>query len=210
MIRTLRYGVALALMATVGSCDDDPATPGGHDGDGGLQGVVARQKTGEGVGGVTLAVARDGQVVTAVVTEADGSFGVTDVADGFYEIVPVGLELAGLDSRFDVMEPPRDTATVSGGEAPSLVFAVVGVVPARITGTVTCAGEPDVAASVRVVGGPATDQTVPVDALGRYAALELDAGAYAVIVQSGSCVVSPAYRTVNLRPGELGRADFEG
>ncbi len=212
--RTLRAGrfpgiltVALAVLAW--GCDDDPAGHGGLDPDG-VRGVVARQKTGEGVAGVTVTARSNGLPVAAAVTADDGTFRFDALPDGSYELVPVGLDLAGLDPRFDVMEPPRDTAVLSDGRATGLVFAVVGLVPARITGEVTCAGSPDPSAMLRVAGGPSTDQTVDVDALGRYAALDLNAGNYVVIPVAGGCSVSPAYYVATVRPGELVRADFGG
>ena len=201
--------LTLTLATLVGACDDDPAGHGDLD-EGGLRGVVARQKTGEGVAGVTVTARSNGVPVAAAVTGDDGTFRFGALPDGSYEVVPVGLDLAGLDPRFDVMEPPRDTAVLSGGEAPGLVFAVVGLVPARITGEVTCGGSPDPSATLRVAGGPSTDQTVEVDALGRYAALDLNAGTYVVIPVTVNCSVSPAYHVANVRPGELVRADFEG
>lgn len=202
--------LAIALAAVGTGCDDDPAGTGDPDDGTGLRGVVARQKTGEGVPGVTITARAGGMPVAAAVTGDDGSFRFGPLPDGSYEVTPVGLDLAGLDARFDVMEPVRDTAVVSRGAAPSLVFAVVGLVPARITGVVTCGGAPDPSARLRVAGGPSTDQTVDVDALGRYAALDLNAGNYVVIPETGSCTVSPSYRVVSVRPGELVRADFDG
>ena len=201
--------LTLTFSTLLGACDDDPAGHGELDEDG-LRGVVARQKTGEGVPGVTMAARSNGVAVAAAVTGDDGAFRFGTLPDGSYEVVPVGLDLAGLDARFDVMEPPRDTALLSDGAAPALVFAVVGLVPARITGMVSCGGTPDPVARLRVVGGPSTDQTVEVDALGRYAALDLNSGTYVVIPVTGNCTVSPAYHVATVRPGELVRADFEG
>jgi hypothetical protein len=175
-----------------------------------VSGVVARQKTGVGIPGVTLAVMAGGEVVTAAVTGPDGGFATGPLQDGSYEIVPVGLELAGLDPRFDVMEPARDTVRVSSGESPGMVFAVVGLVPARITGEVSCGGQPDPGAVIRVVGGAATDRSATADVLGRYAVLDLLPGVYTAIPVSGSCSLAPSYMVLNLRPGEFGKADFGG
>lgn len=202
--------LSLGLPAVAACGDDDPA---GNDGSGsgpGIQGTVSRQKTGEGVAGVTLAVARGGQVVDATATGPDGTFALAGLADGSYQVVPVGLELAGLDPRFDVMEPGVDTAVVSGGTSQDLVFAVVGLVPARITGEVTCGGTPSAGATVRVAGGRDVDETVMLDAVGRYAVLELLAGVYAVVAESPDCDPDPSVVIVELRPGEFARVDFAG
>jgi len=208
-----RIGAALAailLAFSLGACsDEDPAGSGGGNGEG-VAGVVARQKTGVGVEGVTVAVLAGGRPVHAAVTGPDGRFGTGPLADGVYEIVPVGLELAGLDPRFDVMEPLRDTVTVSSGKGPDLVFAVVGLIPARITGEVTCGGQPDPTATIRVAGGSTTDQVAAADAVGRYAVLDLLPGVYSVIPQSGACAVTPDHQILTLRPGEFGRVDFGG
>lgn len=210
---TRRIGAALAailLALYLGACgDEDPAGSGGGNGEG-VTGLVARQKTGVGVEGVTVAVLSGGRPVHAAVTGPDGSFSTGPLADGVYVLVPVGLELAGLDPRFDVMEPLRDTVTVSSGKGPDLVFAVVGLIPARITGEVSCGGQPDPTATIRVAGGSATDEVAAADAVGRYAVLDLLPGVYTVIPQSGACAVAPGHQILTLRPGEFGRVDFGG
>lgn len=199
------------LTAVLLACGDEGSPAGGDPGtEPGITGVVARQKTGVGVPGVTLTVLAAGQPVTSAVSGPDGSFDTGRLQDGSYVVVPVGLELAGLDPRFDVMEPMRDTVQVESGKAPALVFAVVGIVPARITGEVTCGGSPDPGASIRVAGGGSTDRTVVADALGRYGALDLLPGVYTVLPAAASCALSPAYVVLDLRPGEFGRVDFSG
>lgn len=201
-----------ALLAAVSlGCGDDASPSGGDPGtEPGITGVVARQKTGAGVPGVTLTILAAGEPVTSAVSGPDGSFDTGRLEDGSYVVVPVGLELAGLDPRFDVMEPVQDTVNVESGKAPALVFAVVGIVPARITGEVTCAGAPDPGATIRVAGGGGTDRTVTADALGRYGALDLLPGIYTVLPAAASCTLSPAYEVLDLRPGEFGRVDFAG
>lgn len=200
--------LSVAFLCACGS-DDTPAGNDGGDGPG-VNGVVARQKTGVGIGGVTVAVRSGTGVVHAAVTAPDGTFSTGPLPDGVYELVPVGLDLAGLDPRFDVMEPLRDTVTVSSGSAEGVVFAVVGIIPARVTGEVSCGGEPDATATVRVAGGIGTNRVAAADALGRYAVLDLVAGVYTVIPESGACAVSPDHLILTLRPGEFGLADFGG
>jgi len=208
-----RSAALLLLAATVFStgCDDESPT-GNEDGgsEGEIQGTVARQKTGQGVEGVTLAVLQAGTPVAAVTSGPDGTFAISGLGAGTWEVVPVGLELAGLDPLYDVMEPARNTVVVADGESTPLVFAVVGLVPGRISGTVTCGGESNLAATVRVAGGTGTDRTVTPDAIGRYAALELAAGVYAVVAESPDCTLAPSLRIVEVRPGEFVRADFQG
>lgn len=201
----------LVMTALAVGCSEEGSPAQGEDGTSpGVTGVVARQKTGVGVPGITVAAVAPGGTRAAAVTGPDGSFDTGPLPDGTYEIVPVGLELAGLDPRFDVMEPPRDTVQVSSGEARELVFAVVGIIPARITGEVTCGGQPDAGAVIRVAGGAGTDVEATTDAVGRYAVLDLLPGVYSVFPVSAGCSVAPAYMVMELRPGEFRRADLGG
>lgn len=204
--------LAAALVASfLLGCGEGDGPAGNEGGNGsGISGVVSRQKTGVGVGGVTIAIVSGSGAVHAAVTAPDGSFSTGPLADGVYELVPVGLELAGLDPRFDVLEPVRDTVTVSSGSSGDVVFAVVGIIPARVTGEITCGGEPDPTATVRVAGGSATNRVASADALGRYAVLDLLPGVYTVIPESGACAVAPGHQILTLRPGEFGLAHFGG
>lgn len=209
--RTIGQWALLGAAIVSLGCSDDNTPTGGDDGTTpGVQGTISRQKTGVGVPGLTVAVVNGGEAVAASTTGPNGEFAVPGVPDGTYEVVPVGLELAGLDPRFDVMEPTRDTVVVEGGSSDPLVFAVVGLVPARITGEVTCGGVPETAATVRVAGGAATDEEATPDPLGRYAVLDLLAGVYVVAAESSNCTLVPAYRIVTVRPGEFVRVDFGG
>lgn len=209
--RTAGRWMLLAAAFLVSGCSDDNNPTGGGDGsEPGIQGTISRQKTGVGVPGLTVAVVSGGEAVAAGTTDPNGEFAIRGVPDGSYEVVPVGLELAGLDPRFDVMEPAVDTVVVEGGASEALVFAVVGLVPARITGDVTCGGTPDTGATVRVAGGVATDRESSPDPLGRYAVLDLLAGVYVVVAESPNCMLAPAYRIVTVRPGEFVRVDFSG
>jgi hypothetical protein len=85
---------------------------------------------------------------------------------------------------------------------------VVGLVPPRITGRVTCGGAGAEGVRVRVVGG-SSDVTATADAAGLWSALELEPGSYAVLPSGAPCALSPAYRVVELRPGQLAEADFQ-
>lgn len=211
-VRSNRWLPGLLALLLAGGCSDDSDPAGtGNGGSGeGIQGVVARQKTGVGIPGVTISALAAGDPVAAAVTGPDGAFALPDLPDGVYHVVPVGLELAGLDPRFDVMEPLRDTVEVADGSSPELVFAVVGLIPARITGTLTCGGESQPGATVRVAGGTGTDETATTDPLGRYAVLDLLPGVYTVIPGAADCTLAPAYRIVAVRPGEFVQADFGG
>lgn len=203
--------LAVATAALAAGCDDhSPTGTGGGDEAAAIRGTVTRQKTGQGVEGVTFTVLRAGRPVVAATSGPDGSFSVPGLADGTYEVVPTGLELAGVDPLYDAVEPARDTAVVAGGSGEALVFAVLGLVPGRISGTVTCGGEPDPTAEVRVAGGTGTDRTATPDAIGRYAVLELEAGVYAVVPGSSHCTLTPSLRIVDVRPGEFVRVDFAG
>jgi hypothetical protein len=86
---------------------------------------------------------------------------------------------------------------------------VVALIPPRITGDVFCAGTPVDGARVRVVGG-AADVTSLTNAQGKYGALDLLPGHYAVFPVDAPCAVTPLYHALELRPGQSGRADFGG
>lgn len=207
--RAAPTGLLVALLLLLAGCDDGSDAVGpASAGEGQVRGVVARQKTAQGVPGVPVALLRSGTVRQVTVTGADGAFAFDGLDGGGWTVRPAATELAGLDVRYDAMEPPEHAVTV-GGEPVELVFAVVGLVPPRITGRVTCGGSGDPGATLRVVGG-ATDVTTSPDATGLYSVLELDPGHYAVLVQGAACTVSPAYRVVELRPGQLAEADFQG
>lgn len=200
--------VLLIGLLTLTACegDDEPSGPG--SGSASIAGTVTRQKTGVGVPGLVAVLMRDGEVVATSHTDAGGSFGFGSVQAGSYTVRLTGYDIAGLDSRFDVLEPQSQSMLVPDGDG-GLVFTVVGVLAPRVTGSVRCAGSPAAGARVRVIGG-STDTTVTADVVGRYALLDLEPGRYAVIAVDAPCDVSPAFHALDLRPGQAGSADFAG
>jgi hypothetical protein len=195
-------------LFTLTACesDDEPAGPGA--GSAAIAGTVTRQKTGVGVPGLVAVLIRDGQVVATSHTDAGGSFGFGSVAAGGYTVRLTGYDIAGLDPRFDVLEPQSQSMLVPDGDG-AMVFTVVGVLAPRVTGAVTCGGGPAAGARVRVIGG-STDTTVVADAVGRYALLDLEPGRYAVIAVEVPCDASPDFHALDLLPGQAGNADFDG
>ncbi len=208
--RLQKWSLLLPLCIMLTACDDDPVQIPAPQGDGDIEGVVARQKTGVGVADMVVGLRTDGgQVVAATFTEAGGAFAFSAVADGSYEVFLANLEGAGIDPRFDALEPEVATVTVGDDPPSTLVFAVVGLVPARIAGDVSCAGVAQPDASVRVVGG-VIDQTVTSNAQGRFAALDLLAGKYAVFASAPGCVLSDAIRVAEVLRGQFVEMDFSG
>jgi hypothetical protein len=169
---------------------------------------VTRQKTGVGVPGLVAVLMREGDVVATAHTDASGSFDFGTIQAGSYTVRLTGYDIAGLDPRFDVLEPQSQSMLVPDGDG-ALVFTVVGVLAPRVTGTIKCAGASAAGAHVRVIGGT-TDTTVVADAVGRYALLDLEPGRYAVIATDAPCDVSPSFHALDLRPGQAGTADFGG
>ena len=205
-----KWGLLLSLCLLFSACDDDPVEISVPGGDGEIQGVVARQKTGVGVADVVVGLrTTSGQVVAATFTEADGAFGFSGVVDGNYQVFLSNLEGAGIDPRFDALEPEVASVVIGDEPASTVVFAVVGLVPARIAGDVTCGGTPQSGATVRVVGG-AIDQSVTSNAQGRFASLDLFPGNYAVFASAPGCVLSDAIRVTSILRGQFVEMDFSG
>lgn len=204
--RVRRVVLPLAAIVALGCGDDSPSAPGTNGS--GPGGSVTRHKTGEGVAGVVAVLLSAGRVVETAHTDAAGDFRFTTAKAGPYTVRLTGFEIAGLDSRFDAVEPVSQDIVV-GGDPAALVFTVVGLIPPRITGEVFCGGAPVAGARVRVVGGNA-DVTVTTNAQGKYAALDLVPGHYAVIPVSMPCAVTPGFEAVELRPGQSGEVDFTG
>ncbi len=208
--RTVGGALVVAMAFIVIACSDSGATdPPGGSGPGSVDGVVARNKTGEGVPGVVIAALYDDQVVATTHSAADGTWAIQGLSPGSYRIAATGTELAGLDLRYDALEPLEHEVDVVAGDPESLVFAVVGLIPTRITGEVTCGGTPQVGATIRVIGG-SSDVTAITDSQGRFAALDLYPGNYAVLPVDPPCGVLPEYHAMSLRQGEFGEADFAG
>jgi hypothetical protein len=198
--------VLFAAFQPISCSDDEPASP--DVGGGNLAGVVTRHKTGTGVPGTVVVLLADSTVIATTHTDGSGRFDFGRLAAGPYQVRLTGLDLAGLDVRFDTVEPEHRDVSVSGGSE-ELVFTILTLVPPRITGDVFCAGTPVEGVRMRVVGG-ATDVVVTTSAQGKYGALDLTPGNYAIIPIDAPCTMAPAFHTIELRPGQSGEADFSG
>lgn len=168
-------------------------------------------KDGSGVPNALVALLRGGQVVDAAATGAGGHVAFTGVPDGTYTLRLTGLELTGLSPRHTSFEPLSQEVVVgAGAPAPSVVFAGVGLVPARITGVVSCAGAPVPDVAIRVVGGE-TDVVVATNAQGRYGATDLAAGHYAVFLLAApaGCAFDEDHAVADVRIGQQANLDFE-
>ena len=198
--------VLFAALLPVSCGDDEPASPDVHGGN--LAGVVTRHKTGTGLPGIVVVLLADSAVIATTHTDATGRFDFGRLEAGSYQVRLAGLALAGLDVRFDTVEPAHRDVSVAGGSE-ELVFTILTLVPPRITGDVFCAGTPVEGVRMRVVGG-ATDVVVTTNAQGKYGALDLTPGNYAIIPIDTPCTMAPAFHTIELRPGQSGEADFNG
>jgi hypothetical protein len=207
-IRWLRRTLPFLALPVLTGCLDDGGSgaTGPHAGEGVVSGVVKRVKTGAGVANVVVALMQDDRVVATSHTDAGGSFSFTALPEGLYVARLTGFELTGVSLLHTVFDPVEQEVTVSG-EPRDLVFAAVGVIPARILGEVYCGGTPQEGASVRVVGAE-TNLTVITNSEGKYGANDLATGYYAVIPEAVGCEVSPAFHTLYVGPGQAGEADF--
>lgn len=209
--RVRRRAQAILVLTALAACGGDgPTELPGPAVDGSVAGIVARQKTGVGVSDVVvIAATPSGTVVGATFTAGDGSFAFDGLADGTYELSLAHLERAGVDPRFEAIEPATTSVRVGSDPAGEVVFAVVGLVPARIAGDVTCGGTPVPGVSVRVVGG-ATDASVTTSPQGRYAALELAPGKYTVIAGELPCSLNDRVKVAEVLLGQFVEVDFAG
>ena len=210
MRRRVGRGVPLLLCALIlAGCDDGGGGMEPGAGPGSITGTVARQKTAEGVPGAVVALlGDDGGVLETAITDGNGRFSFQGLAQGEYQVRLVAPELAGLDPLFDALEPPSWEVELTADPV-DLVFAVVGLVPARITGTIVCGGAAAAGGEVRVVGGE-TDATAASDAAGIFTVLDLLPGTYAVIPLSPPCVVDPPFVAATVRPGQFVDLSFGG
>ena len=201
------FPVLLLLVLAVPACGEDPVSDA-RSGRGVLTGTVARAKTGDGVANVVVALLREGAVVATTATAPDGAFAFDAVAPGGYDVALTGLELTGLSLLHTTFEPARQSVEV-GGEVEPLLFAAVGVVPARITGVVRCGGLVDTDAAVRIAGG-AVDTVVTTNAIGRYALTDLEGGTYALFPTRSACLTSLGPAVVRAEIGQFVGMDFDG
>lgn len=206
-MRAVSVAAVLAVLA-IGACQE----PGGLDpptGSASISGVVARQKTAEGVAGAVLALMdEEGAVLATTFSDRNGHFSFQEVAQDDYEVRLVAPELAGLDPLYDALEPDSWRFTLSSDPV-DLVFAVVGLIPARITGIVVCGGTAAPGVEVRVIGGE-TNVTVVTEASGIFTALDLLPGTYAVIPLDAPCALAPGFTATSVRPGEFVDLSFGG
>lgn len=202
----IRFLVMSGLGALTACSEGTPSDTG--SGPGTIAGTVTRQKTGLGVPDMVAVLVRDGRVQATAHTDEAGHFSFGRVGAGGYTVRLTGFDIAGLDARFDVVEPQSQSTVVPDGDG-ALVFTVLAFVAPRINGRVTCDASPAAGARIRVIGG-STDTTVIADAVGRYALLDLEPGRYAVLTEAAPCAVSPAFHSMDLRPGQSGTADFDG
>lgn len=200
----------LFLMGTLlTGCADtrDPASPA-SGATGTVTGSVTRHKTGAGVANLVAVLGGPNGIVATAATDASGRFVFADVPAGSYDVRLTGRDIALLDARFDAVEP-ESTRVVVDGSMRDVIFAIVGLVPPRVAGDVVCAGVPAAGARIRVAGG-AVDTVVTANAQGRYAALDLMPGHYAVLPVDAPCALTPVWNVIELRPGQTATADFTG
>ncbi len=201
----LRLAVALALAA---ACSDASITAP-SDAEASVSGSVTSAKTSKGVANLVVALLHDGRVVRAAPTDSAGGFEFRGVPSGAYALRVTGLELAGVSARFTSFDPAESPVQLTGGSAPTVFIAAVGLIPPRVVGVVRCAGVPVAGARVRVIGG-STDLVATTNDQGKYAATDLETGHYAAIVDAAPCTVAPGYRTANLLAGQMAELNFEG
>jgi hypothetical protein len=201
-----RFGAVTLVAVGVVACDDPAGTA--SSGRGEVTGTVAQAKTGDGVGDLVIALTQGGHVVATTATGPEGGFGFDGLSAGTYELNLTGIELTRLSPLHTSLEPRRQTVTVGAGSEP-LLFAAVGIVPARISGVVTCGGVEQTAASIRIVGG-AVDTMVSTDGIGRYALTDLEAGHYTLIPAVAPCIDSLPVEVTEAEVGQFVRVDFSG
>jgi hypothetical protein len=208
--RTLFAVVPLAAALASGalSCGHESSPAGLSAGDGEVHGSVTVAKTGVGVPNLIIALLHDGSVVATAATDGSGLFSFPKLVDGTYTARMLGLELTPFRPSFTAMEPESTTVHLTG-QPVDLVFGLVGLVPPRVAGLVTCNGTPVDGARVRIVGGT-TDVTVTTNAQGKYGATDLGTGFHAVILDSAPCTVGSILQVIELRPGQAGEVNFGG
>jgi hypothetical protein len=208
MPHTLRSGLlALLLAALLPACDDGGTDPA-PDSAGNVHGSVASVKTGAGVPNLVVALSSGETLVGVAATDEAGEFALDDIPAGDYIARLTGIELSGLSPRHTAFEPVEQNVRVDGSGA-VFGFGVVGLIPPRVTGEITCGGVPAVGAQVRVIGGE-TDVVVTSNEQGKYGATDLGPGHHAVLLIASPCTISPGWAAVELLPGQAVAVDFGG
>ncbi|HET9984630.1 MAG TPA: carboxypeptidase-like regulatory domain-containing protein [Longimicrobiales bacterium] len=207
--RSLAGVAALAILAGACQADRPPTAPDGGAGDGDVTGTVALVKTGAPVANAIVALIQGGRVLQAAPTDEAGHFAFDRVPPGSYTVHLTGIELTAEDPLFTSFEPLSQSVT-RAAEPLHVYFGGEGIVPARLTGFVTCRGAAVAGARVRIVGG-ATDTTVVTTEQGRYGSPDLAAGAYAVYLEAADpCGYPTPFQAGRVKTGQLLRLDFEG
>lgn len=200
----------LACTLPLSACDRNSTTgpDGGSAGPGQLEGTVALVKTGEPVPNALVALLQGGRVVGTAASDASGKFSFSGIPAGNYTVHLTGLELTPVSLLHTSFEPITQDVTVSDTPA-QVYFGGEGVVPAQVTGTVSCHGAVAPGAQLRIVGGE-VDTTVVATNEGRYASGSLGAGSYAVMLLQapGGCSYAPPFQVARVRVGQLVRLDF--
>ncbi len=195
---------ALSCGGSTPTVPESSASAGGA-----VRGSVTSEKTSVGVPNLVVALIQNGQITRTAPTDAKGLFDFGATPAGAYVVRLTGFDLAGVNPRFTSFDPTSLDVHVASGSPSQLFFAAVGLIPPRIVGSVRCAGGPAVGVRLRIVGG-VIDETVTTNDAGKYAATDLDAGHYAVIIESAPCAVAPMYGVAELKAGQAASLDFGG
>lgn len=207
--RALAGVAALAILAGGCQADRPPTAPDGGAGGGDVTGTVALVKTGAPVANAIVALIQGGRVLQAAATDDAGRFAFDRVTPGAYTVHLTGIELTGQDPLFTSFEPVSQRVTRTS-EPLHVYFGGEGIVPARLTGFVTCRGAAVAGARVRIVGGD-TDTTIVTTEQGRYGSPDLVAGAYAVYLATADpCGYPQLFQAGRVKTGQLLRLDFNG
>ena len=158
-----------------------------------IGGQITQGTNGPGLSGISVAIS--GPIATNVITGADGTYLVSGLQAGLYQVTPAapGCYHLNLPSRLATLGPNaggvdfvalRDAYTISG----HLTNGAAGV-----SGIMVSAGGTNVTLT---------------DATGLYVFSNLCAGSYTVTPSASCDVITPASRTVSVGPGDMPGVDF--